>query len=142
MISNTTRHDGRKAMMIFRSMVKIIGFACALGIAMAPAPALARMPAYYHYYYIYPNNMTWCGELVREVFKNTDRNWRFTRKKVKSTAATFSVGEVRGSLRCLAKQSNASWVVITTTGNDSRKTKYLFEELRLGICGTCSALAD
>jgi hypothetical protein len=129
-------------MTILRSIARLIGFACALGFVLAPAPTLARMPAYYHYYYIYPNNMTWCGELVNEVFKNTDRNWRFTQKKVKRTAATFSVGDVRGALRCLAKQSNASWVVITTTGNDSRKTKDLFEELRLGICGTCSALVD
>ena len=128
-------------MMNFSNAVKIAGLAFALAMVLAPARSLAGMPAFYHYYYVYPDDMETCGRLVREVVKNTDRNWRFTRKDVRNRAATFSVGEVRGSLRCLAKQPKASWVVITATGNGGRKTKDLFEELRLGVCGTCSALA-
>ena len=106
----------------------------------AVAPVHAKAPAYYHYYYVYPDSMNWCGKLVNEVFENTDRNWRFPQKKLTSTTAAFSKGDVRGFLRCLAKQPKESWVVIVTTGNDSRKTKDLFEELRLGVCGKCSAL--
>lgn len=111
-------------------------------LPFVPIISLANAPAYYHYYYVYPETMTWCGKLVEEVFTGTDRNWHFTEKTITDTTAAFSVGEVRGFLRCLAKQSKESWVVIITTGNDSKKTKDLFEELRLGVCGKCSALID
>ena len=126
-------------MILFKSL-QVFAAACAL--TFIPAIAFAKTPTYYHYYYVYPESITWCGKLVDEVFTNTDKNWHFTEKKLTDTTAAFSVGDVRGFLRCLAKQSKESWVVIVTTGNDSKKTKDLFEELRLGVCGTCSALVD
>jgi len=127
-------------MMLLLKKLQVLAAACIL--TFIPAISLAKTPAYYHYYYVYPETMTWCGKLVEEVFTNTDRNWHFTEKKLTDTTAAFSVGDVRGFLRCLAKQSKESWVVIITTGNDSKKTKDLFEELRLGVCGKCSALVD
>jgi hypothetical protein len=111
-------------------------------MAVYPAISHAKKPSFYHYYYVYPNSMTWCGKLVNEVFKNTNKNWRFTRKKVTETTAAFSVGNERGFLRCLAKKSNESWVVIIASGNDAGKTKDLFEELRVGVCGKCSDWVD
>lgn len=126
--------------MAFPRKLQIFAIACSL--AIIPAITVAKVPTYYHYYYVYPNSMTWCGKLVEEVFKNTNKNWHFTKNKLTKITAAFSVGNVRGFLRCLAKQSKESWVVIVTTGNDSNKTKDLFEELRLGVCGKCSALAD
>ena len=125
--------------MISRKL-QIVVAACSL--ALVPAIAFSKMPTYYHYYYVYPDSMTWCGKLVDEVFTNTNKNWRFTRKKLTKTTAAFSVGNVRGFLRCLSKKPNESWVVIIATGNGSKKTKDLFEELRLGVCGKCSALVD
>jgi hypothetical protein len=127
-------------MMILFKSLQVLAGACAL--IFIPTIAFAKTPTYYHYYYVYPESITWCGKLVAEVFTNTDKNWHFTEKKLTDTTAAFSVGDVRGFLRCLAKQSKESWVVIITTGNDSNKTKDLFEELRLGVCGKCSALAD
>ena len=121
---------------------KLHALMIASSLTVTPAIALAKAPAYYHYYYVYPESMKWCGELVEEVFTNTNKNWHFTKKKITKTTAAFSIGNERGFLRCLAKQSKESWVVIITTGNDSKKTKDLFEELRLGICGKCSALID
>ena len=126
-------------MMTFAKKTQVLVVACTLSMAFILAISLAR-PALYYHYYRYPDSMTWCGKLVEEVFKNTDKNWHFTKKKFTKSRAAFSVGDVRGTLRCLAKQSKESWVVIITTGNDSRKTKDLFEELRLGICGKCSDL--
>ena len=128
--------------MICSKKVRSIFLTSACSLALSPAIAVAKAPTYYHYYYVYPESISWCGKLVNEVFKNTNKNWLFTKKKTTKTTAAFSVGNVRGSLRCLAKQSKESWVVIVTTGNDSRKTKDLFEELRLGVCGNCSALVD
>ena len=127
-------------MMLLLKRMQVYVVACTL--TCIPAISLAKQPAYYHWYHVYPESMTLCGELVGEVFRNTDKNWRFTEKKLTDTTAAFSVGDVRGFLRCLAKQSKESWVVIVTTGNDSKKTKDLFEELRLGVCGECSALVD
>jgi hypothetical protein len=127
-------------MMILLKSLRVFAAACA--VIFISAIAFAKPPTYYHYYYVYPESMTWCGKLVDEVFTNSDKNWHFTEKKLTDTTAAFSVGDVRGFLRCLAKQSKESWVVIITTGNDSNKTKDLFEELRLGVCGKCSALAD
>lgn len=101
----------------------------------------AATPAFYHYYYVYSNSMHWCGKLLEEVFENTNNNWQFTKKSIKKTAISFSKGNVRGVLRCLSKKSDESWVVIIATGNDGKKTKDLFEELRLGVCGECSAWA-
>ena len=126
-------------MIIFK---KLQMFSAVCSLAFIPAIAFSKTPTYYHYYYVYPDSMTWCGKLVDEVFTNTNRNWRFTRKKLTKTTAAFSVGNVRGFLRCLSKQSKESWVVIVATGNDSNKTKVLFEELRLGVCGRCSDLVD
>jgi len=117
-------------------------FAAASILLFIPVKSLAKTPAYYHYYYVYPETMTRCGELVEEVFTNTDRNWHFTEKKLTDTTAAFSVGDVRGFLRCLAKHSKESWVVIITTGNDSKKTKDVFDERLLGVCGKCSDLID
>lgn len=117
-------------------------FAAASILLVMPVMSIAKTPAYYHYYHVYPESITWCGKLVEEVFRNTDKNWHFTEKKITDTTAAFAVGEVRAFLRCLAKQSKESWVVIITTGNDSKKTKDLFEELRLGVCGKCSDLID
>lgn len=108
--------------------------------ALGPAVSHAQPPSFYHYYYVYPQPMSWCGKLVDEVFKNADKNWRFTNKELTETAASFSVADVRGRLRCLTKQPKETWIVIITTGNDAVKTKDLFEELRLGICGRCSSL--
>ena len=126
-------------MILFKSLPV---FAAVCALTFIPAIAFAKTPTYYQYYYVYPESITWCGKLVDEVLTNTDKNWHFTEKKLTDTTAAFSVGDVRGFLRCLAKQSKESWVVIVTTGNDSNKTKDLFEELRLGVCGKCSALAD
>ena len=126
--------------MAFHRKLRIFAIAC--GLTIIPTITAAQVPAYYHYYYVYPDSMNWCGKLVEEVFKNTNKNWNFTKKELTKTTAAFSVGNVRGFLRCLAKKSKESWVVIVTTGNDSSKTKDLFEELRLGVCGKCSALVD
>ena len=120
--------------------ILVLAVAGTLSMVFVPAVSLAKAPAYYHHYYVYPDSMTWCGKLVKEVFRNANRNWRFTKRKVSNTAASFSVGDVRGTLRCLAKKSKESWVVITTAGNNSSRTKDLFEELRLGVCGRCAAL--
>jgi len=100
----------------------------------------AAQPAFYHYYYVYPDSMEWCGKLVHEVYENTNRNWHFTKHDLTKTTASFSVGNLRGILRCLSKGQKESWVVIMSTGNDGHKTKDLFEELRLGVCGECSTL--
>ena len=128
--------------MTFAKIIPMFALIWTLSMACVPTTSLAAVPAYYHYYYVYQDSMTWCGKLVGEVFSNTDRNWRFTEKKLTETTAGFSVGDVRGFLRCLAKQPKESWVVIITTGNNSAKTRELFEELRLGVCGKCSALVD
>jgi hypothetical protein len=122
--------------------IRRLALSGALSLALAPGLTHAATPAFYHYYYVYPNSMTWCGKLVEEVFDNTNKNWNFTKKSIKTTTASFSVGNVRGFLRCLAKGSKESWVVIIATGNDGTKTKDLFEELRVGICGKCSAWVD
>jgi len=129
-------------MKTFAKKIWVFVTACIISMAFIPTISSAGVPAYYHYYYVYPDSITWCGKLVEEVFRNTDKNWHFTKKNLTKTAAAFSVGSERGFLRCLSKQSKESWVVIITTGNNSRKTKDLFEELRLGVCGKCSALID
>lgn len=118
---------------------KLYAIVIASSLTLVSSISLAKAPAYYHYYYVYPDSMHWCGKLVNEVFTNTNKNWRFNKKKVTNTTAAFSVGHERGVLRCLAKGTKESWVVIITTGNDSQKTKDLFEELRFGVCGSCSA---
>ena len=124
-------------MMAFARKIQVFAVACTLSMAFTPTISLAKVPTYYHYYYVYPDSMTWCGKLVKEVFENTNNNWHFTKKKLTKTTAAFSVGDVRGFLRCLAKQSKESWVVIITTGNNSSKTKLLFGDLKVGVCGNC-----
>ena len=128
--------------MKFANKIKVLAVICAYSITFSSVISFAKPPTYYHYYYVYQNSMKWCGKLVKEVFENTNKNWGFTSKKLTKTTAAFSVSDVRGFLRCLAKQPNESWVVVITTGNNSNKTNELFEELRLGICGKCSALVD
>ena len=49
-------------------------FVAASILLFMPVISVAKTPAYYHYYYVYPETMTWCGKLVEEVFTNTDRN--------------------------------------------------------------------
>lgn len=121
---------------------KLQAFAAACTLAFIPAISLAAPPAFYHYYYVYPESMSRCGKLVEEVATNANKNWKFARMKLTTTTASFSVGDVRGFLRCLAKEQKESWAVIITTGNNSKDTKDLFEELRVGVCGKCSALID
>ena len=118
-----------------RQAIKLV--AVALVLTVAPTISYAKAPSFYHYYYVFKNSFNVCGDLIEEVFNNADKNWHFPRQSLRQHSATFSVGDVRGSLRCLAKQANESWVVIVVTGNDSGKTKDLFDELKIGICGNC-----
>lgn len=110
-------------------------FAGALLSLLSPTISYAGTPAFYHYYYVYKSAFDVCGDLVNEVYDNTDKNWHFPKSNVRQHSAVFSVGDVRGSLRCLTKKSNESWVVIVATGNDSGKTRNLYDELKIGVCG-------
>ncbi len=115
-------------------------------LGLAATPSQAKPPAFYHYYYVFPESMSRCQSLINEVFRNTDRNWDFTRSNVNGGRAFFSVRDIRGSMRCLSISADRTWVVVVTAGNDRSgdrlKTKDLFDELLLGICGRCSALAQ
>ena len=74
-------------MMTLSKKLQVFAIACSL--ALVPAISIAKVPMYYHYYYVYPDSMIWCGNLVEEVFKNTNKNWYFTKMKLTKAQQHF-----------------------------------------------------
>jgi hypothetical protein len=102
--------------------------------------ASAKLPALYVWYYTYDKNLDWCGNLAKEVLKNTDRNWHFTEKKYGGTSNWFQMKDTRGHIGCTNRGGGQSLVTIVVTGNNGNEASDVFEEIKFGVCGKCSKL--
>jgi len=79
--------------MSFSKKIQVLMIASSL--TFIPVISLANAPAYYHYNYVYPDFMKWCGKLVQEIFANTNKNWHFTKKKLTKITAAFPIDNER-----------------------------------------------
>lgn len=106
--------------------IKAIAAAALLTFAASTAHAT---PAFYHWYQKWDGQMSDCRALLKRAAKNVNAD----QGDINQYDAFFVREDVVGSMRCLSRGSNKTWVVIIASGDHGGRTEAIFNRMRAAL---------
>ncbi|MEM7742648.1 MAG: hypothetical protein AAF409_02960 [Pseudomonadota bacterium] len=106
--------------------IKAIAAAALLTFAATTAEAT---PAFYHWYQKWDGKMSECRTLLERAANNVNAE----QGDINKYSALFKRSDVIGSMRCLSRGGNKTWVVIIASGDDGGLTEAMFNRMRAAL---------